>query len=282
MSRFRPLHGLFLACALLAFAGNSLLNRAALAGVGTDPAIFAAIRLIAGAVVLVAFGLASRIKIQPTVKDVPAVLALLVYAMAFSRAYVSMGAATGALVLFTAVQFSMIAIGLFGGVRLTARQWAGLLAALGGLGWLLSPGIVTPPIGAALLMALAGIAWGIYSVLGRGTTDPVARTARNFVGAALLSLVVLTTMPHRMSPTGFWLAVTSGAVTSAIGYVMWYAVLPHLSPIWTASLQLLVPVITAFASVLWLQEAPTTQLVGGTLLILSGIALTFRSPGAQR
>lgn len=286
MSGFRLPHAMLLIGALLAFAGNSLLNRAALATQSIDPGIFAAVRLISGAVVLIAFGLASRINIRPVLKDAPTMAALFVYAVAFSQAYVSMGAATGSMVLFTAVQLTMIGISLLRGARLTGLQAVGLLVALGGLAWLLSPGIVRPPMGAAALMALAGAAWGIYSVLGRGSRQPVAHTARNFIGAAMLSLPMLawpalTYLPMHITPAGFWLAVASGAVTSAMGYVMWYAVLPLLTPIWAASLQLLVPVITGFASVVWLQEAPTTQLVGGAVLILSGIVLTFRRPERQ-
>jgi drug/metabolite transporter (DMT)-like permease len=274
---------LFLAClvalALLAFAGNSLLNRAALLDTGADPGAFAAIRLISGAAALFAFGMFRGLAVRPHSKDLPSVAALFVYAAAFSFAYVSLGAATGALILFATVQLTMTAYGVVRGARYTAVQIAGLLAALGGLAWLLAPGLAAPPIGAALLMISAGIAWGIYSLLGRSQGEPIASTARNFIGTLPLALLMAAPLfwsgTYGIDTRGLMLAIASGVVTSALGYVIWYAVLPTLPAIAAASLQLTVPVIAITGAQLWLNEPLTFRLIAASGVILAGIGLTI-------
>lgn len=266
---------LLVGLALLAFAGNSLLTRAALVAGGIGPESFAAIRLTAGAIMLLAIGRARQLAVVPRRGDVPGIIALFIYATAFSRAYVSLGAATGALILFTFVQVTVIAGGVIGGVRITALQGAGVVVALGGLGWLLAPGLATPPPGAFALMAAAGIAWGLYTLVGRGGGDPVSRTARNFIGTVPPALLLLVMAGLYGTAMAIFLAVVSGAVTSALGYVIWYSVLPRLPAVTAASLQLSVPVITALGSLVWLHEPLTATLVGASVLILAGIALTL-------
>ena len=267
---------LLTALALLAFAGNSLLTRAALAGGGIRPDSFAAIRLGAGAAMLLAIGLGKGLKLRPRSPDIPAIVALFIYAAAFSRAYVSLGAATGALILFTAVQLTIIVGGLAGGANLNLRQAFGIVIALGGLAWLLAPGLATPPLGASALMTAAGIAWGVYTLIGRGSGAAIARTARNYIGTIPLALVLVGMAGLDGTWTAILLAVASGAITSALGYVIWYSVLPSLSAVTAASLQLLVPVITALGSLIWLHEPLTATLAGASLLILAGVALTLR------
>jgi drug/metabolite transporter (DMT)-like permease len=273
---------------LLAFAGNSLLTRAAL----SDPAhgtlgsamAFAAVRLIAGAVVLAGLTgltgltMARHQSLRPGRSDLPTILALFTYAAAFSLAYVSMAAASGALILFAMVQVTMLVLGYLRGHRIGGRAILGVVIALSGLAWLLFPGLTAPPLEAALLMALAGAAWGIYSLLGRGATDPLARTARNFIGTVPLALIAFFLSPMASALTGFgWLmALTSGAVTSALGYALWYAVLPRLPPSLAASAQLSVPVITAFAGALLLAEPMGLRLVMASGLILGGVWLSAR------
>lgn len=265
------------ALALLAFAGNSLLTRAALAGGGIAPDSFAAIRLGAGAAMLLAIGIGRGLAVRPRAADLPGIIALFAYAAAFSRAYVSLGAATGALILFTSVQMTIVAGGLVGGAFLSMRQGTGILIALSGLAWLLAPGVTaTPTLGAAALMTAAGVAWGVYTLIGRGSGAAIARTARNFIGTIPLALLLVAMAGLDGTPTAIMLAVASGAITSALGYVIWYSVLPSLPAVTAASLQLLVPVITALGSLIWLREPLTTTLTGASLLILAGVAMTLR------
>ncbi|MFM9978493.1 MAG: DMT family transporter [Sphingomonadaceae bacterium] len=275
---------LLVTLALLAFAGNSLLTRAALAGGEIGPDSFAAIRLSAGAITLLAIGIRKRLMVAPGKRDIPGIMALFIYAAAFSRAYVSLSAATGALILFTCVQMTVISGGIIGGVRMAPHQGVGVLIALGGLAWLLAPGLAAPAVGAAALMAAAGVAWGIYTLLGRGKGDPVARTARNFIGTFPLAVMLLTLPEAHGTAMPIALALASGAITSALGYVVWYSVLPRMSALSAASLQLLVPVITSLGSVIWLYEPLTTALAGASIIILAGIALTLRPPfaGSQK
>lgn len=262
--------------ALLAFAGNSLLARAALADAANSPGGFAAVRLAAGALVLVGIGAARRFSVLPHGRDAATVVALFVYAVGFALAYVSMGAANGALILFAAVQVTIIGIGLIRGDRIGSVQAAGLIIALSGVGWLLFPGLTAPRPVPALLMACAGIAWGVYSTVNSADGAPVARTTRNFTGAALLGLAALTVLPFNLTPTGWWLAAVSGSVTSALGYVIWYALLPQISRLTAASLQLSVPAITAFGAAALLGEVVGMRLVVATILIIGGIVLTLR------
>ena len=266
--------------AMLAFAGNSLLCRAALRDASIDPAGFTALRLVAGAVTLwLLLRLRSNRQPAASAGSWYGAVALFVYAAAFSFAYVSLDAGAGALLLFGAVQLSMVAWGLLRGERLDALQLAGMLLALGGLVALLLPGSSTPSLGAALLMLVSGAAWGAYSLLGRSARDPLPAAASSFLLAAplavLLSLVMLGQL--HWSPAGVLYAVLSGALTSGLGYAIWYAVLPRLAAIQAASVQLSVPLLTALAGALLLGEALTVRLVLAGAAILGGVGLVLRA-----
>lgn len=263
--------------AMLAFAGNSLLCRVALRDTGIDPTSFSALRLLAGALVL---GLLLRLRRGPSTVtgDWRGAVALFVYAAAFSYAYVNVDAGTGALLLFASVQLSMIAWGLFKGERLSPMQTLGSALALAGLVGLLLPGAsTTPAIAASLLMILSGIAWGAYSLLGRGSSDPLAATAGSFIRAmpiaAVLCLVAFPSL--EWDRPGVIYALLSGGLTSGVGYAIWYAVLPRLAATQAASIQLSVPLLTALAGSLLLSEPLTGRLLVAGLTILGGIVLVL-------
>ncbi len=271
--------------AMVAFAGNSLLTRAALRGSGIDAASFTAIRIVSGAVALwLIVALRSRPASARAAGTWGSALALFAYAAAFSLAYLSLTAATGALLLFGAVQVTMITAGLIGGERLTAAQALGLALAFAGLVGMLLPGLSAPPIGGALVMVLAGVAWGLYSLRGRhavaGGSDPTVVTAGNFILAVPLALGLagaawaLTTGLH-VDAAGVGLAVASGAVTSGLGYAVWYAALMGLTATTAATVQLSVPVIAAVAGVSLLGESLTLRLVLASAAVLGGIAVVI-------
>jgi drug/metabolite transporter (DMT)-like permease len=265
--------------AMLAFAANSLLCRMALQQASIDAASFASVRLVSGALVLMAI---VRLRGGPTAKarsDWLAATMLWVYVAAFSFAYITLPAGTGALILFGAVQLTMFAVGLRDGERFTALAWAGFALAVAGLLYLVSPGLAAPPLAGTLLMATAGIAWGVYSLRGRGAGEPVAATAGNFMRAAPLALVLslVFASQFKASAPGVLLAIASGAVTSGLGYVLWYAALPHLSALRAATVQLSVPPLAAIGGVLLLSEALTMRLVAASAAILGGIALVLLS-----
>lgn len=268
---------LLTALALLAFAGNSLLCRAALAHTPIDPASFTTIRLVSGALML---GL--LVQTRPAAAggggSWPSALALFVYAAAFSFAYVTLPAGMGALLLFGAVQASMIGWGLLQGERFTPMQLLGLVLALAGLVGLLLPGLSAPPLAGALLMIAAGVAWGVYSLRGKGAGDPMRVTAGNFVRTVPLALGMSLLFRDRVQidVAGALYAVASGAITSGLGYAIWYNVLPHLRTSSAATLQLSVPVIAALGGVLWLNEGLTLRLVLASAAILGGIGLVIR------
>ena len=264
------------ALALLAFAGNSLLCRRALDGTDTDPASFTALRLLAGAAVLAV--LAHRPgQSWRRGGDTASAFALFAYAACFSWAYLGLTAGTGALLLFGSVQATMLGVGLVRGTRWTGLQAAGLGLAMAGLVGLLLPGLDAPAPLPAALMLLAGVAWGAYSLRGRGVADPTATTAGNFIRALPFALLgCLVALPWlRVDAAGAMYAVLSGAVTSGLGYAVWYAALRGLSPQAAGSSQLAVPVITAVAGLFLLDEAVGLRLVLGSLAVLGGIALTL-------
>ncbi len=266
------------ALALLAFAANSVLCRLALGNGAIDAASFTAIRLTAGAATLwLVVRFVSRAPSTRPRGDWASAIALFLYAISFSFAYLSLSAGTGALVLFGAVQTTMIIAGLRSGERLQPLQWAGLLVAVGGLVALVFPGLTAPSPAGAALMAVAGAAWGVYSLRGRGATDPIAVTADNFIRSVpLVLLVALATFSTaRLTPQGIWLAFLSGSLASGIGYVVWYAALRGLTATRAATVQLAVPVLVAFAGVLFLAEAVSVRLILSAVLILGGVGLTL-------
>jgi len=260
--------------AMVAFAGNSLLCRLALRTTAIDPATFTSIRLVAGAAIL---WIIVRLRGARVEGSWPSGFALFAYAGGFSFAYVSLTAGTGALLLFGAVQVTMIGNGLLRGERLTAVQVVGFIAAFAGLIGLVLPGITAPPLGGSLLMTGAGVAWGVYSLRGRGAGDPTNATAGNFLRsvpfAIALSLGFVTWA--RIDTAGVAYAIASGAITSGIGYVIWYAALRGLTATSAASLQLSVPVITAAGAVVLLNETVTLRLVVASVVILGGIGLVI-------
>ncbi len=262
------------ALVMVAFAANSVLARLALAVGHADALAFTAVRLASGAVVLGGLVAARRGRIGG---DGVSAAALLVYAAAFSLAYLALPAGTGALVLFGAVQATMIGWGVATGERLRAVQTAGLALALAGLVVLVAPGVGAPPLGAAVLMAVAGAAWGVYSLRGRTSTDATAATAGNFLRAAPvavgLALVATGTGHGDLDGAGVALAVASGAVTSGLGYAAWYAVLPHLRATTASVAQLSVPLLAALGGAAVLGEQPGLRVAGAAVLTLGGIAL---------
>ncbi|WP_432729553.1 DMT family transporter [Variovorax sp. W6] len=273
---------LLTAVAMLAFAANSLLCRLALQRKGIDPASFGSVRLVAGALML---GLIVRFRAQAPASsalsaraDWLAAVMLFGYVAFFSFAYLSLPAGTGALILFGAVQLTMFGVGLrSGSERFGALAWLGFAMAAGGLVYLVSPGIAAPPLLGAVLMAVAGVAWGVYSLRGRGVADPLAATARNFTRAVPLALalsLVFVASAHA-DATGLVLAVASGALTSGLGYVVWYAALGRLGAMRAATVQLSVPLLAAFGGVLFLSEAITPRLAAASVAILGGIALVL-------
>ncbi len=264
--------------AMLAFAGNSLLCRAAFSAGRIDAASFTTIRIVAGALALWLIVRMRGGKAAPA-GNWPSALALFVYAAAFSFAYLSLSAATGALLLFGAVQATMIGVGLWRGEGLRGWQIVGLACALGGLIGLLLPGLSAPPLSGAALMLAAGIAWGVYSLRGKGAGDPLRVTAGNFqravVFAALLSLGLLSRLS--LDGVGVACAIASGALTSGVGYAIWYTALPGLKATSAATVQLSVPIIAAGGGILLLGEPPTLRLLLASLAILGGIAMVIRS-----
>lgn len=273
---------LLTALAMAAFAANSLLCRIALRDTAIDAVTFTTVRLIAGAITLWLMVVLRSGK--PAVAGSwYSALALFAYAIAFSWAYRSLTAAAGALLLFGAVQATMIAYGLWAGERLRGRQWIGLVLALVGLAGLMLPGLSAPPLSGALLMIAAGMAWGVYSLRGKGGGDPAGATAGNFLRTVpitlFLSLVLLG--DARWDLTGVWYAVASGALASGVGYAIWFAALPGLKATSAATVQLSVPVIAAAGAILFLGESLTLRLVLASITILGGIALVITGPSRK-
>jgi len=265
--------------AMVAFAANSLLCRVALRDTTIDAASFTAIRLASGAAVL-ALIVRARHGRPMEAGSWAAAACLFGYATFFSFAYRHLSAATGAILLFGAVQISMLSWGFFTGERLRRLQVAGLLAAVGGLVYMLLPGLSAPPLLGAALMIAAGISWAAYSLLGRGTKDPIKATAGNFLRTVPLAALLFLTQQAGTSVdhTGALYAVVSGAITSGLGYVLWYAALPALTAASAAVIQLSVPAIAALGGVVLLAEPLSSRLVIASATIMGGIALTILRP----
>lgn len=270
-----------LACtvfALTCFALNSVLCRLALGASAIDAASFSTIRLSSGALVLLLISAILK-------KDEPALqrgswtsaMCLFLYAIAFSLAYISLGAGTGALILFGTVQATMLISALRSGERPRLLEWTGLFLALAGLVYLVLPGLAAPPPVSSVLMAIAGISWGFYSLRGRGTRDPLTDTTGNFVRALpfVFAANFLLLRELHLSVRGIIFAVLSGAVASGLGYVVWYAALKGLTATRAATVQLVVPVLAAMGGVILLSENISLRLLLAALLILGGVGMAL-------
>jgi drug/metabolite transporter (DMT)-like permease len=262
---------------MLAFASNSLLCRLALKHTSIDAASFTSWRLLSGALVL---WLIVRLRGETKAKagSWRAAMALFAYAACFALAYVSLPAGTGALLLFGSVQITMIGYGWWKGERLRRLQSIGLILALAGLIGLLLPGLTAPPLPGSLLMLVAGVAWGIYSLLGKGTANPIQATAGNFLRAVPLAIgLSAATYPQMtLDVPGVGYAIASGAIASGIGYAIWYRALPHLQATQAATVQLSVPILAAVGAILFLHEPMTLRLGIATVAVISGIALVIK------
>jgi drug/metabolite transporter (DMT)-like permease len=264
--------------AMIAFAGNSLLCRAALRDTGIDAASFTTLRLLSGVAMLwLLVGMQRPRAGSGGSGSWLSASALFAYAAGFSFAYRHLSAATGALLLFGAVQVTMISHGIRAGERPGWLQVAGIVLAGSGVVGLLLPGLSAPPLTGSILMLGAGIAWGIYSLRGRGVVDPVRETAGNFLRAVPFAVMLNAGMLHhtRLDPDGVWYAVLSGALASGAGYAIWYRALPALKATNAAIVQLGVPVIAAAGGIAFLGEPLTLRLVLASLAVLGGIALVI-------
>lgn len=272
--------------AMLAFAANSVLARLAFVHANAEPLTYTGIRLASGAVVLFTLLALRR---QPQKRPAlggswPAAGALFGYALAFSIAYILLGAGTGALILFASVQIGILGWAVFKGDRPGALEWLGLAIALGAFAYLVSPGLVAPhPLG-TLLMVASGLCWAAYTLLGRGSKSPLVDTAGNFLRclpvAALMIVAGLVLRP--VDPLAAAYAVISGALASGFGYAVWYAVLPSLARTQSAIVQLTVPAIAATGGVLLIGEPLTLRLVLSSIGILGGVALALLAAERRR
>ena len=263
--------------ALIAFAGNSVLCRLALTDSAIDAASFTSIRLVSGIIMLlILIKVTQKHSTQSSSKGSwLASLMLFIYALAFSYAYNSLDTGVGALILFGSVQLSMIVIGMFNGNKLHLSEWSGLLIAFTGFVYLVLPSMSTPSLFGFILMTLSGMAWGVYSLLGRGSKNPLSDTTYNFIRTTPL-IVIITLISLSTAQTtdkGVILAILSGAITSGIGYTVWYIALKGLSVTQAAVVQLLVPIIAAIGGILFANEIITMRLIVASVLVLGGILI---------
>lgn len=264
--------------ALIAFAFNSILCRMALGPGEADAAGFSAVRLLSGAAMLAALLAANgKPRSVTAAGNWVSGFFLFAYVICFSFAYLGLTTGTGALLLFGSVQFTMVAAALYRGERPGGLEWAGLLIAIAGLVYLVFPGLAAPPPANSMLMIAAGIAWGLYTLRGKGSKDPLADTAGNFVRAVPMALIAAVPFYSQinLSARGVMLAVFSGAIASGIGYAVWYAALKHHTATRAAALQLSVPVIAAAGGIVFLGETAGIRLALATALILGGIGITI-------
>lgn len=270
---------------LLALAANSVLCRLALGDGSIDPVSFTLIRLFSGILMLSLVLLFLR-RSQPKPLSVSRSLALrygaafmlFLYAIAFSIAYINLDTGIGALVLFGSVQLTMIINGVIKGQHLHKVEWLGLLLAFSGLIYLVLPKLSTPSLSGFILMALAGIAWGFYTLMGRGSTTPMTDTASNFIYTwpwLLLLVLWLIFNGAELQSKGVLLALASGGITSGLGYIVWYAALKYYSATQAAVLQLLVPVLAAFGGVIFIAETISLNLIMASIMVLGGIFLVI-------
>ena len=265
--------------ALVAFAANSVLNRSALALGEIGPAAFLSIRLISGALVLAVLVAARDLGALMQKPDWRGAASLLLYMVGFSYAYVSLQTGTGALILFGGVQITMFSGAYLAGERLGLHRWIGSVLGLSGLAVLFFPGATAPSLTGAVLMIAAALGWGVYSILGKGAIDPSATTARNFIAATPIAVLLWLVAPLETSAstTGILLAVASGALASGLGYAIWYSVLPHMDASLAAIAQLAVPIIALLGGVIFLNEPLTLRfLIAATLVICGVLAALYR------
>lgn len=269
--------------AMLAFAANSVLTRVALTS-GSDPFAFAAVRVIAGAIVLIGLVWFQRaMPVLSIAKRLPAAAALSVYMLGFSVAYLSLPSGAGALILFGSVQLSMFVGALFLKESVPVQRWLGGVLALGGLAFLLWPTAQASfAVVAALAMICAGIGWGIYSLLGRGSRDPLGDTALNFALGIVPVGMVWGVLQGPLTTLGFALAVVAGAVTSGLGYALWYGVLPRLGASRAGVAQLSVPILAMAGGAVFLGEAVTGTFVIASVLVLGGIGVSMMRQPQKR
>jgi len=274
------------AAAMLAFATNSVLARFALSAGDIDPLAFTGIRLVSGATVLALIvSIRSGVFVRPNLTTSWwGALSLLAYATTFSIAYVMVGAGPGALILFASVQFSMVAWAIFKGDRPAALEWFGMIIALLALVYLVSPGLSAPPLRGAVLMILAGVSWGVYSLLGRGSLAPLADTAGNFILCAPIGILLIVAgfLFFRPSGIGLTCAIASGSIASGMGYIVWYDVLPKLSRTTAAVVQLTVPAIAALGGVALIGEFLTVRLLIAMAGIAGGVSLSLLAADRRR
>ncbi|NEX47084.1 DMT family transporter [Pseudotabrizicola algicola] len=272
------------ALAMLAFAANSVLNRLAVAEGGMDALAFAAVRVLAGAVMLAGLVAARGGVVWPGWQGrVPGVFGLVVYLVGFSLAYLALGAGVGALILFGTVQVTMFGGAVLAREPVPARRWLGAGLAFAGLVALVAPGGAAVPVAGALAMACAGFGWGVYSLAGRGATDALAATAWNFVlSVPVVAGIALVWGGVEVTAAGLGLAVVSGAVTSGLGYALWYAVVPRLGAARAGVAQLTVPMLAALGGALVLGEGVGWRFWGASALILGGVALASLQSGLTR
>lgn len=269
---------LYTAFALVTFAFNSILCRLALGSETIDAASFTTIRLVSGAITLLLISLGfSQTKEDLRRGNWLSAFFLFAYAICFSFAYLNLTTATGALILFGSVQLTMICLALIKGERPQILEWIGLFLAFGGLVYLVFPGLSAPPFFYSALMMLAGISWGFYTLRGRGSKNPLADTTGNFIRTVpMISLAIIPFFSNiQLSNKGIVLAVLSGAISSGIGYSVWYAVLKHHTATRAAILQLAVPAIAALGGVVFLSENISLRLILASSLILGGIGLAI-------
>ena len=269
--------------AMIAFGGNSILVRIGLVDGDIGAGSFALIRLVSGAGLLLLLQGPKQVRQSG---DWPAAIALFIYAVFFSYAYISMDAGVGALLLFAVVQIVMVGTGLWRGETMKPRQWTGLMIAFGSLVWWLFPGTESPPIASAAAMIVAGAGWACYSLLGLKGKEPVAKTAGNFFRAAAIAIIVIPIFFfYQPEPwpgqIGVTLAILSGAITSALGYVIWYKTLPHLTATSAGISQLTVPVIAAIGGISFLNEMVSLKFGLVTILILGGVGLATLKPNKE-
>lgn len=263
--------------AMIAFAANSVLGRLALGTTVIDPASYTFIRLASGAVVLALLIRFDNKKSAVVAGNWASATALFIYAAAFSFAYIRLPTGTGALVLFTSVQATMIVWGLYGGDRPSSGEWLGQFIAFAAFIWLISPGIAAPPPTSCALMALAGFAWGVYSIRGKKSGDPLHATSGNFLRSVPMALALLVLYHARISTplSGIILALISGAITSGLGYALWYRVLAQLTSVQAALVQLSVPAIAAGGGIALMGEPLTLRYIVCSAMIISGIGLSI-------